>query len=1131
MPHMKNVFTKGTIMILLFGFINQPLFTPNVYAQNTDVMQFVKEYGLDAIAKIFLQRFLDKIVQSTLVWANGGFDGEPSFISNWDEFIKDVKTDAIRSGLDYALYVANVKLGDLAQDVKNKKAICQAEVYEKLRKKYSATTNPPDGGQTTLQGDVPADELAREIKKQCGSDFTQGTANTLAQAAHDNWMHYHTGGGLDARYAALTLAKYGARELNVDSLKQEIDKEQPLGKLLGRGGVEEYKNDFSRGGWLAYIQQSGDNPIVNQSRLIEKMREKSSKKVKSTLDQVFASNKYLDKKECPKGKDEYGKCKGEDDLKTKGTKNENYSKITTDKGAIAAKVKKELLRPEEESIAADEFTEIIANAVGTLAFGLLETGAKKLLTDAMSRKGKNGNVFYRKLDTFITNQDDYDVLGIEADANLSNDTQNSKGGHSSRYSGSSGNDIYNVFAGNDDSIRYIAGPEDVEGKNYSLENSPEVIIDLHKSLDRELKLTKAYLDELIKTRVILNRSASYASTLDHCLPGPDLGWEERYKDKVRWVRSEKFDYPDNESNQEMCDRIHRAADQWEGEGFTLTKEMSQDSLLNIPGAPQLRSMVNSLTGDTLRDKFSGIGSDISDKRRVYVALLMTKENILERMRKIQDNLGISVDLPLFEDQVLKIEMKKELRDKLSSLENVNSFQDVVFQANTQNASGNSSTHHNSVNAIGVSVGNNTTGNSGNGNIPRQQNGETLLDSPTSWEGVIKVKDNLDSLSSLIPQKLKEKPEEIIQLPSAFGIYPVDTEWKISDRDLLSILKLPASLVDKNAKQGELLVENLGLYLFKKGKSIPFKNDLSDNSVDPFLKKEQVAQESPELLVKNDKRKAVKIAMDLAWTLWRKYAPREEKARARYQYHILNSRGKLTTDRAYLEAQLNSRNLSELSKKAIDYAADCQTFVSLFGGSSLSGIASAVGSNISPSRTDQEISQLLEEEYNKQQRGEKSVFMSDLFTSPAHRKVSILKFGSKSELEKYYKDMYPGARENKRAFSILELLEKDKTKRTLSREIPKMIVADKGMIEWSFAVPAVAVVQFFNGRRPFRVAPNPNEGKVLFCNAIGPEYEDACWKGHRVDLCVTTGSTRGQTWYYSPRSVYRAAIADIMSSSF
>ena len=600
--------------------------------------------------------------------------------------------------------------------------------------------------------------------------------------------------------------------------------------------------------------------------------------------------------------------------------------------------------------------------------------------------------------------------------------------------------------------------------NFSLTGGPEKIVDLHKFLGKKLALTKAYLDELVKARIILNRSISYSSILDHCLPGPDLDWEDRYKSKVRWIKSNKFD----NTNDEDCEPIHAVADQWLGEGFTLTKEMSMDPFLNIPGSQQLRNTIQSLTGGDVTKSLEGVNGDISEKRRAYVALLNTRELITERMEKIRKELGITVGLPLFEDQVVEEKMDEAAAKVVT---------DIVREKEN-----------------GENYTNNNSGDNGN---------HTLSDSVTKFDLIADISNRIKRTSD---------DNRLIKLPRLSEYNLTTTEWKISDKDLLSILKLPASLVDKNVKPGELLVENLGLYIFKKK---PTSQKTNSSTLGTVTKKEFVT-ETPEDLVANNKKKAAELALDLSWALWRKFAPQGEKARARYQYDILDTNGKLVSEKDYLSAQLNLKNLSSASEKAVAYAKDCITFVNKFY-----------------NKYDREIDPILEQEYQKQQNKEESIFVTDLFTSPSHRKTSILKFYSSrgAGIRKYYNDMYPGRRDSNSAYNIRDLFEKDKTLRTLRGISSKRIDIDRKAMEWSIAVPVLGVTKLFEGSNPISIISDPNYGKDLFCNGEGVTYEGKCWDGHSMDICSASGTRKGQTWYYSSRSVYRAAVSKIMSSAY
>ncbi len=1156
-----------------------PVTDPLNLTQN--IMKILKEFGLDTVVTMVGYRIVDKLVESTRNWAEGGFDGQPSFISNWDDFWKDVQHDTFEVSFQYALNFASDKLSESytkksKQDedsynecVKNFEASYRDEpvpaneeecvflYYNSLGKlcfttvetmniggsEVSATKDncregqyryPEDAGRMVKDYqrekrsscmDARALRKEKAMKRACGSKESFGTTAThaLANIAHMNYETYKSSKHLDLRKSVTIVGKYARKSLFGDDYKDAIKQEGPLKTYLDRQGTseDEFLNDFSVGGWEAYMLQSGDNTLVKKSKIVNSLSSKVKNKIQSKLQDIQTPNKFLDKLKCKKGTDEYGNCKG------------GESKIITPSSQVDDQEKEVLKTDKQQALLAKELSDLFAYALGRVTEELFSYGMDRLNERLASHRSTRSSIFEKYGDL---NADEYDVLGITIDGAQKSKEGTTKGKSSfSDLAASVENDdrMYSIFAGSDASVPYVGGPEDPRG-------SVELVVDLKKKLNKQLKITKAYLDESLKIRKILNKSVQYISVLDHCLPGPDLKWEDRYRDKVNWVVSNRFDNQDEEECSSVQDAYTEA---WLGVNLTTMKEASRDPFLNIPGSDELRATIYSLTGTEANVSADQLSREISERRRVFSTLLSMRELIRERLNTIEGVMGIPFHLPLFEDEVQTLVPGVELTKIFKGLDS--------FKLG-------------SIGKPPVNQGQNIQDSSdGTFSLPRF---EEVVNSRKEFFGKVFGEGEEDSL----PQEDKfqkylsslNKPtedEQLVKIPDLSGSKGMKVKWLISDQDLIRILSLPASVLEgkgissipselsnmKNFSQQqnvgrkqfgggdpgsslsggvqnqvgtpgsesgsaqksrpEYLVERLNLYFFKNG-------------------------ETPAQLVAQDKKKAAQLAMDLAWALWRKFTPKKEKARFRYQFHVLETNGKFVTEKQLIEKQIKSTEVANSYKRALDYASDCKTFVSY----------------VRNRRSDREIDQFLEREYEKQKNGGNSVFITDLFTSPAHRKLSILKFGSESAVRKYYNDMYPDMRDVGRAFSIREIFVKDRTMRTLAGITPTLISSDRtGLMFAAAGLPQVAVVKALFGKPPVQIKADPNYGKELFCAATGTTYvkgrgsktwfgsiinsaggNDKCWDGHSIDLCSSSGNVAGQTWYYARKAVYQSAVAGV-----
>ena len=87
----------------------------NIVTTGETIWSTISKEVLEPLVKTIADKVLDKLVQDTLSWANGGFDGEPGFVNNWDEFLKGTQHEVISNTFSYASNLANengIPLGD-----------------------------------------------------------------------------------------------------------------------------------------------------------------------------------------------------------------------------------------------------------------------------------------------------------------------------------------------------------------------------------------------------------------------------------------------------------------------------------------------------------------------------------------------------------------------------------------------------------------------------------------------------------------------------------------------------------------------------------------------------------------------------------------------------------------------------------------------------------------------------------------------------------------------------------------------------------------------------------------------------------------------------------------------------------
>lgn len=365
--------------MIIFGLVlgNQLIQPKSVYAVDGDDVQNTTNFGTnvvttgetiwDVLSKEVLEpavqalanKMLDKLTQSTLTWANGGFDGDPSFINNWDDFLKGTEHELISAAFETA------SLG--AQSV---------------------------GG--SFGGDI-------------------------ADIAQANYNLYQSGELNTKRAVATSVAQFGSEQLNLDPLASVINGEgETLTTLLGSQGAKDqfYNGNLTDVGgndalkiYTAYIaatdkpnSTSGLNTLVKQT-----LGSEAENKITSVIQNVQTPEKFLDKKECSNGGEIVnGKCPEGEQLIA-----------TTPGGQVGDLVSNSLFKDTNQALNAKGLVGSLVNALGKLTSGLIDGGISKISKVAVGAFFDNGQQGTFSADNeFIQGgyQSQYNVLGIASNS-------------------------------------------------------------------------------------------------------------------------------------------------------------------------------------------------------------------------------------------------------------------------------------------------------------------------------------------------------------------------------------------------------------------------------------------------------------------------------------------------------------------------------------------------------------------------------------------------------------------------------------------------------------------------------------------------------------------------------------------
>lgn len=557
-----------------------------------DISQDLKEYGLDTLTTIINSRLTDKLIESSINWANGGFDGEPGFINNWGDYLKGVEQDVFVGAFSFAEKAADEYMQNFCN------LDCSANSPEKVEAEYQEclviNMGDPNGLCETLAN------AANTEYNQCMANSEQGAGTCqmldLGAQAQSNYNAWNSGELDSYRLAAESIALVGGQKFNSEPLKALIEGQgETLSKLLGsKSEVENFKSDFSVGGirgWIALADPH--NYPLGQAKLVESALNKvSGEKVNVTVEDLQTPNKFLDRKWCLE-RDDDNNCTKE---------------FTGTPGALVeSKMKKAADSDPDRTMIGRELSDILAHALGKLTDGLLQMGFNKLTKSGSSAASTQP---FQAAQFFTTGyQNEFDILGLgDISPSGSIISGGASGNQTPIFDPETG--TFTPLRGGDGSLPYIGGPEDAV--NTSWGDGPEIIIDLQNVLENSTNLVQNELTLLTEIEKTLRDGKDNVMKLDRCIPGPKFGWEDRLRDNL---------YLTGDSNDEesALDKL----------GLQETRRMANDSMVNIPGASQMRGTVNALLSQNGGNQFEEI-SDERNRKQTYLAILKNMKTSIQQ---------------------------------------------------------------------------------------------------------------------------------------------------------------------------------------------------------------------------------------------------------------------------------------------------------------------------------------------------------------------------------------------------------------------------------------------------------------------------------------------------------------------
>lgn len=560
----------------------------------------IKEYGVDTATTIITQRLLKKMVDDSMNWALGGFDGDPSFVNNWDGFLNGVAKDTISAAFDLAQVAATKATEQSEREREFQIAECIDNIDEL------------EIDAVTTQADVDA-FYAQRVESCESLNESYNTAGALGSIAQANYNLWQSGEAFTARSVANTIVSSGSKSLNIDPLTAVIEGEgDTLKRLLGtQQNVDQFYNEIGVGGWAGYLALADPHnyPAGLQSVVKGALGAKTTDSITSAVDDIQTPQKFFNKTEC----EEWAK-------NADGSQGECIREVTLTPGdQVGQLVQKGLGTEQEQAKFGKELSDVIAKAVGRLTDGLLQKGLGAIGTAISSKSSSQAETAASQFNQAYTSE--YDILGLSKDETLIGEETLTDDGEVSVTSS-----YLQSEYGSDGSTPYIGGPEDLIGLDWN--EGPEIIVDLQEVLEPAIVRTEKELEYYTEMEIAIKDGKENIISLDRCLPGPNYDWEQRFSDLF-----------DTTSNNDDA-KENRIA-------FNEMKKMVRDSNVNIPGSIEMISIIT-----------SGLSSGNGESDEIN-RLRIKKQNTLSILKTIEEDIQLDFDnykknihskLPLFQSE-------------------------------------------------------------------------------------------------------------------------------------------------------------------------------------------------------------------------------------------------------------------------------------------------------------------------------------------------------------------------------------------------------------------------------------------------------------------------------------------------
>jgi hypothetical protein len=467
-----------------------------------------------------------------------------------------------------------------------------------------------------------------------------GGGNDPSGDAQSNYELWGSGSLDTSRFVAQTIAGFGVNQLADNDLERIINGEgETLTTILGSKQAKDlFFNDLTANQdsavdvFHAYISAPDPhNTNRGLGRLVgQVLKQDIIKNEDQTLQEILAPTTLLSKKTCTDYKED-GSCAREI--------------VETPGDIVAGQLSQSLGIDQDQALQlSNSLVGSLIKGLGSLVDGLTTTGLSQLTNVAANAFFSNNDiaVFVEGAVGQGAYSSEYDVLGIQ-----------NAGGTGGIFDGGSVGGNTGSTGTNQQGVRiFVGGPEHDDG---TWDGGPIFRVDLEQDLQRNLNLSLEEQGYYANATDLLSDSIDVLFEFDKCIPGPDYGWEDRYRDVLPTAGN-----ADNER------------DQLNALGLASMKQMIQDPRVNIPGANTMRSQIQVVL-DTAKGKNSRNEVNLTRIRDVIFTLGPIKDSVMQDFA-IQ-KLAIHPDLVLFEEdwyQLSQLQKQQLLGEAINRIYYTNS---------------------------------------------------------------------------------------------------------------------------------------------------------------------------------------------------------------------------------------------------------------------------------------------------------------------------------------------------------------------------------------------------------------------------------------------------------------------------